>query len=58
MFRLGLPVPAGFVITTETCIDFFHEDDKVGTFSTKALGSSLIEQYTKAIHELGEHLFN
>ena len=22
--RLGLPVPPGFIITTETCVDYFH----------------------------------
>jgi len=24
MFRLGLPVPPGFVITTETCLEYFN----------------------------------
>ena len=23
MFRLGLPVPPGFVISTETCLEYF-----------------------------------
>eukprot|EP01036_Dinobryon_divergens_P024279 gene24279-32714_t len=49
MFRLGLPVPPGFVITTETCTDFFNQQGKTQT----QLSTVLVDQYTKAIHELG-----
>lgn len=48
MFRLGLPVPPGFVITTETCTDFFNQQGKTQT----QLSTVLVDQYTKAIHEL------
>ena len=29
MVRLGLPVPPGFVISTETCLDYFQQDDQL-----------------------------
>lgn len=43
MTRLGLPVPAGFTITTEASLEFVDDD---------ALSTNLIQQYTQAIHEL------
>ena len=44
MSRLGLPVPPGFIITTETCLEFFHDN--------KCLPDGLADQYIKAIEEM------
>jgi len=50
--RLGLQVPAGFVVTTESCMEFFHARNE--------LGEDLIQEYTRNMHELERktgHLF-
>lgn len=47
MFRLGLPVPPGFIITTETCVDYYNKSKENANLS-----NLLINQYTKAVHEL------
>jgi hypothetical protein len=44
MVRMKLPVPPGFVISTETCQEYFQ--------SGHQLPSTLIEDYTHAVHEL------
>lgn len=41
MSRLGLPVPPGFVITTETCLDFFS--------SGKTLPAGVKQEYLEAL---------
>lgn len=45
MFRLGLPVPHGFVISTETCVDFFKH-------SNLDLDQHLMYEIERAVHEL------
>lgn len=54
MFRLGLPVPPGFIITTETCVDFFNNNNNKNNklSQNSKLSQTLINQYTKAVHEL------
>ena len=47
MFRQGMPIPSAFVITSDTCIEYFHQKDK----DTK-LSQLLISDYKKAIHEI------
>jgi hypothetical protein len=42
--RMKLPVPPGFVITTETCLEYFH--------GHRQITPQLIEEYTRAVHEL------
>ena len=44
MTRLGLPVPPGFVITTEACLEYFD--------SGKTLPLSLEAEYIEAIFEI------
>eukprot|EP00600_Ochromonadales_sp_CCMP1393_P015311 CAMPEP_0175033100 /NCGR_PEP_ID=MMETSP0005-20121125/21801_1 /TAXON_ID=420556 /ORGANISM="Ochromonas sp., Strain CCMP1393" /LENGTH=843 /DNA_ID=CAMNT_0016293659 /DNA_START=19 /DNA_END=2546 /DNA_ORIENTATION=+ len=45
MFRLGMPVPPAFVISTDACNEYL-DNKKV------ELQPELIQEYTKAIHEL------
>ena len=40
MYRLGLPVPPGFIITAETCLDFFDQKRE-----SSNLAQTLINQY-------------
>ena len=46
MVGLGLPVPPGFVITTETCLDYFRLDHRLPDGLTEDLHSNikLLEQ--------------
>jgi pyruvate,orthophosphate dikinase len=44
MSRLGLPVPPGFVITTETCLAFFS--------SGNMLPPGLKEEYLRALNKV------
>jgi pyruvate,orthophosphate dikinase len=48
MFRLGLPVPPGYIISTENCLEFFAQEK----IEDNTLPQELIDQYTKAIHEI------
>jgi len=45
--RLRLPVPPGFIITTETCLEYFH--------SNKTFPESLLHEYTRAVHDIEKH---
>eukprot|EP01041_Mallomonas_annulata_P006051 gene6051-12201_t len=45
MSRLGLPVPPGFIITSEACLEFFHEFNNV-------MPGHLIDEYIKSVHEI------
>lgn len=45
MFRLGLPVPHGFVISTETCVDFFKQKNL-------DLDEHVKYEIERAVHEL------
>ena len=49
MYRLKLPIPIGFVITTESCIDFTRETKEKGV---SELNPHLVEQYVRAVHEM------
>ena len=42
--RMKLPVPAGFIVTTETCLEYYHNNVQMST--------QLVEEYTHAVHEL------
>lgn len=44
MFRLGIPVPPGFVLSTHTCLEFLKQNQH--------LSSEMIDEYAKAVHEL------
>eukprot|EP01041_Mallomonas_annulata_P006166 gene6166-12495_t len=44
MTRMGLPVPIGFIITAETCPEFYH--------SNKSLPETLSHEYRKVVHDL------
>lgn len=44
LLRMGLPVPPGFIITSETCLEYFRSENN--------LPSSLIEEYYKGVHEI------
>ena len=46
MVRLGLPVPQGFILTTEACKEFLNQED------TSELNSELAKEMEKSIHEL------
>lgn len=46
MARLGLPVPAGFVISSEACMEYFQAEGK------GQLPNHLVEEYTKGLHEI------
>ena len=46
MTRLGLPVPVGFILSTEACKEFFANK------KTTALSEDLLEDVKKAVHEL------
>lgn len=56
MVHLKLPVPPGFVITTESCLEYFHHQQEMTTKETKVVENYLpqhfIEEYTRAVHEL------
>lgn len=41
---MKLPVPPGFVITTEACVEYFRHHKQIST--------ELVDEYTKAVHEL------
>lgn len=45
MFRLGLPVPHGFVLNTEACHDFYHE-------GSRELSEALIAEIERAVKSL------
>jgi len=45
MFRLGLPVPPGFIITTEACTEFFKQEKH-------KLLEHFVDEYSKSIREL------
>ena len=41
MFRLGLPVPPGFVISTETCLEYFNLGNRLPDGLTTAFAAVL-----------------
>ena len=41
---MKLPVPAGFIVTTETCLEYFQNHRQMST--------QLVEEYTNAVHEI------
>eukprot|EP00600_Ochromonadales_sp_CCMP1393_P008438 CAMPEP_0174954150 /NCGR_PEP_ID=MMETSP0004_2-20121128/265_1 /TAXON_ID=420556 /ORGANISM="Ochromonas sp., Strain CCMP1393" /LENGTH=988 /DNA_ID=CAMNT_0016201933 /DNA_START=1859 /DNA_END=4825 /DNA_ORIENTATION=- len=45
MYRLGMPVPPAFVITAESCLEYFKQDDE-------ELDKDLVAEYTKGVHEI------
>lgn len=45
MARLGLPVPPGFTISTEACIEYFNDNKQ-------QLPNNLVDEYTKFVHEI------
>lgn len=59
MCRLKIPVPPGFILTTEACVEYFHHlkeqrenraDLKEGV--AQMLPAHLVDEYTKAVHDL------
>lgn len=44
--QLKLPVPPGFVITTEACLEFLHDP------SDPKLSQQLLDEYTHKLHEI------
>ena len=48
MFRLGLPVPPGFVISTETCLEYFNLGNRLPDGLTDSIRGSVgqIEEAT------------
>jgi len=48
MHRIGMPVPPAFIITAQSCLDFFRQEG--GTAA--GLEEHLVKDYTKAVHEL------
>lgn len=56
MTRLGLPVPNGCIITTETCLDYFrinHTESEIDYFiEDKKSPDHLEESYLAAIHKI------
>eukprot|EP01038_Epipyxis_sp_PR26KG_P012263 gene12263-16443_t len=49
MFKLGLPVPAGFIITTETSLEYYQQQL---SDSSGASSKQLIDEYSHGIKEL------
>lgn len=45
MVRLGLPVPLGFIISTEACTEYFQDE-------TCRISTQLVDEYTKYVHDL------
>ena len=41
MFRLGLPVPPGFVISTETCLEYFNLGNRLPDGLTDSIRGSV-----------------
>ena len=56
VFRLGLPIPSGCIITTETCLDYFklnHTESEIDYFiEDKKSPDHLEESYLSAIHQI------
>jgi pyruvate, orthophosphate dikinase len=44
MTKLGLPVPQGFVVTTEACVKYYEDDQKIS--------NEVVEQILKALKEI------
>ena len=42
MTKLGLPVPKGFIVTTEACTDYFNNNKKV----SKSIKDEILEKLT------------
>ena len=49
---MGLPVPHGFVVTTDTCTDYFKTTDS-GLLNK--LPDHFVEEYVAAVHQLERH---
>lgn len=52
MIRLSLPVPVGFIITTDACKEFLHHYQQEGDLYSTELHPDLAKEMEKAIHEL------
>jgi pyruvate,orthophosphate dikinase len=56
MMKLNLPVPPGFVISTEACLEYLGMGDKVGenkgTQQMANIPDHLIQEYVVKIHEI------
>jgi pyruvate,orthophosphate dikinase len=46
MSRLGIPTPPGFIITTESCVEYFDQKEN------KAVSNQLMQEYFKGIKDL------
>jgi pyruvate,orthophosphate dikinase len=41
---MSLQVPSGFIVTTETCLEYFSNQ--------KQMSTQLVNEYTHAVHEI------
>jgi len=60
MSQLGLNVPVGFTITTQTCIDFLHNEEKypVGLWERVLQSLEQIEKiYNRSLFEVSNESF-
>eukprot|EP01034_Spumella_vulgaris_P035365 gene35365-43607_t len=49
MARLGIPTPPGFIITTESCVEYFDQKDN------RSATSQLMQEYLKGVKDLEKH---
>ena len=53
MYRLNMPVPPGFVISTEACLEYLGMDkEKSDSTQLDRLPDHLIHEYTIKVHEI------
>lgn len=52
MMKLNLPVPPGFVISTEACVEYLGMGDNKGTQQMVNIPDHLIQEYVVKIHEI------
>ena len=56
MMKLNLPVPPGFVISTEACLEYLNMSDTLGenkgTQQMVSISDHLIQEYVVKIHEI------
>lgn len=54
MASIGVPVPAGFTITTETCAEFYEEGKKISEAALKEIDENLVKLESAMGMKLGD----
>ena len=54
MVKIGLPVPMGFTVTTEACLNYYDEDEKI----SEDMLSQIFQALDNLEREMGKKLGN